>query len=178
MQRNHIWTILGAMVLSTAMAGRAHATDISGTITTTLTIISNSQLIGDVTCQVTGAPCIVIQNPYGFFGIHPTLDLNGFTITGLADPQTACGAGGANNSETGIAVSGQGGVIIRGPGIVQSFRGFGINFSNVSSSSITGVTTAGNCFSGIFMTAGSANNVLEGNISIRNGNLTNPCGGI
>jgi len=170
------FTLIAVSVL--ACAGRAYANDISGTITATLTIVGSSKLVGDVTCQVTGAPCIVIQNPFAFFNATATLDLNGFTITGQADPQLACSGGGANSSETGILVSGQSGVVISGPGIVQSFRGFGINLASASSSTVTGVTTASNCFSGIFLTSGSANNVLEGNISISNGNVSNPCGGI
>ena len=160
-----------------ASAAGANATDISGTITATLTIFGNSKLTGDVTCQVTSAPCIVVQNPFAFV-TRTTLDLNGFTITGQADPQTACSGGGANSSETGILVTGQSGVVIRGPGIVQQFRGFGISLSGVTDSTVTAVTTATNCFSGIFVTGGSARNLLDGNVSIRNGNITNPCGGI
>jgi hypothetical protein len=158
-------------------AGQAFAADISGTITATLTVFNDSKLVGDVTCQVTGAPCIVVQNPFAVV-TSTTLDLNGFTITGKADPQMACSAGGANVNETGILVIGQSGVIIRGPGVVESFRGPGITLNNARSSTVTGVTTAGNCFSGLFVIGGSAYNVLEGNISISNGNLTNPCGGI
>jgi len=160
-----------------AGASNAHAADISGTITTTLTVVQNSRLVGDVTCKVTGAPCITVQGAYAFFGAHTTLDLNGFTITGQADPQLACSAGGANGNEIGILINGQNGVVVKGPGIVESFRGFGINLANSTSSTISGVTTASNCFSGIFVT-GSSSNVLEGNVSIRNGSLSNPCGGI
>ena len=180
MKRGKLYGCLSSIVVFVLVnAGSARADDISGTITSTLTVFSSSRLAGDVTCKVTGAPCIVIQNTFAFAGVSVTLDLNGFTITGQADPQLACSAGGANGNEIGILVSGQNGVVIRGPGVVQSFRGFGIDLLNTSSSSVTGVTAASNCFSGIFLTGGSAtNNVVEGNISIRNGNLTNPCGGI
>ena len=34
------------------------ATEISGTIATTLVIYDDSELVGDVTCTVVGAPCI------------------------------------------------------------------------------------------------------------------------
>jgi hypothetical protein len=158
-------------------AGPAFGAELSGTITATLTVFNNSKLVGDVTCQVTGAPCIIVQNPFAVL-TSTTLDLNGFTITGKADPQAACSNGGANSNETGIMVIGQSDVVIRGPGAVESFRGFGIVLNNARSSAVTGVTTAGNCFSGIFVTGGSAYNVLEGNISISNGSPTNPCGGI
>lgn len=83
------FTLIGVSVL--APADRAYANDISGTITTTLTIVNKSKLVGDVTCQVNGAPCIVVQNPFAFFNVTATLDLNGFTITGQGDPQTAAG---------------------------------------------------------------------------------------
>jgi hypothetical protein len=158
-------------------AGQTSAAEISGTITATLTVFNDSKLVGDVTCQVTGAPCIIVQNPFAVV-TSTTLDLNGFTMTGKADPQMACSAGGVNGNESGILVTGQSGVVIRGPGVVESFRGSGITLNNVRSSTVTGVTTAGNCSSGILVTGGSAYNALEGNISISNGNLTNPCGGI
>ncbi len=69
---------LGALVVC---AGSAHATDIGGTISATVTITEDSQLVDDVTCTVTGGPCIAIG------ASNVTLDLNGFTITGQADPQ-------------------------------------------------------------------------------------------
>jgi hypothetical protein len=148
----------------------AEAAKISGTISATMMITENSELVGDVTCTVTGAPCISIASP------HVALDLNAFTITGQSDPQTAC-SGGGTGSESGIVAVGQSSVTIRGPGIVQRFRGFGISLSNNTGSSVTDVTTSTNCFSGIFLNGGTLNEI-DRNISIRNGNLTNPCGGI
>src|SRR5438132_8449540 len=68
-------------------AGSAHAADIGGTISTTLTITEDSQLVDDVTCTVTGLPCIAVGAP------HVTLELNGFTMTGQANAQTACDGG-------------------------------------------------------------------------------------
>jgi len=73
--------LLSALVVS---ASSAQATDIGGTISSTLTITEDSQLVDDVTCTVTAAACIA----FGASGV--TLDLNGFTMTGLADPATAC----------------------------------------------------------------------------------------
>jgi hypothetical protein len=152
------------------LAGTAQATKISGPISTTLTIAEDSQLVGDVTCTVSGAPCITINAP------NVTLSLNGFTMTGLGDSQTGCG-GGATNGEQGIDINGQIGVIIRGPGLVQRFRQFGIRVLNNSGSTVTGVTLSTNCFSGIILIGGS-NNQIYRNVSVRNGNLNNPCGGI
>src|SRR5712692_3972363 len=111
-------TFLGALF---ACAGSTQARDIGGTISSTLTITEDSQLVDDVTCTVTDAPCIAI----GASGI--TLDLNGFSMTGLADPETACSGGfEAGFVEDGIDLNGRAGVTIRGPGLVQRFRGPGI----------------------------------------------------
>jgi len=152
-------------------ASTSQAAKISGTISTTMAITEDSQLTGDVTCQVTGGPCINIT------ASHVSLDLNGYTITGQNDPQVGC-SGAGTGAEAGIVSTGQTGIKVRGPGIVENFKGHGISFTNITASTITGVTTATNCFSGIFLTGGSALNEIDGNISIRNGNGTNPCGGI
>jgi hypothetical protein len=55
-------------------AGRMQAREISGSISTTLTIFEDSELVGDVTCMVAGAPCIALGAP----GIK--LRLNGFKM--------------------------------------------------------------------------------------------------
>jgi hypothetical protein len=151
-------------------AGPARAADISGTITATLTIMDNSRLVDDVTCTVSGAPCIA------FGGSGLTLDLNGFSMTGLGDPQTGCG-GSATGNEHGIVVNGLDKVVIRGPGVVQRFRNQGIFLGNSVGSTVTGVTMSTNCASGIIVVGGS-DHVLEGNVSVRNGNTASPCGGI
>ena len=156
-------------------AGSTHARDIGGIISTTLTITEDSQLVDDVTCTVTDAPCIAI----GASGI--TLDLNGFSMTGLADPETGCGGGPSTFPpvvEDGIDVNGRTGVTIRGPGLVQRFRGPGIySRNNGSGLTVTGVTVSTNCASGILVGGGSSHD-LSGNIAVRNGNGANPCGGI
>ncbi len=160
-------SFLGALFMC---AGSARATDISGTITTTLTILENSRLVGDVTCTVSGAPCLDIV------ASNVTLDLNGFSLTGLADPQTGCAGSGASGPEQGIRILNQTGVTIHGPGIVQRFRVHGIIINGSTGTSISGVTTSTNCASGILVAGDS--NVLENNISIANGSLGAPCGGI
>ena len=158
---------LAALLLWT---GSARAVDISGTVAATLTIMEDSRLTGNVTCTVTGAPCIAFGAP------GRTLDLNGYSITGLGDPVTGC-AGGSTAGEIGIEVGGLSDVVIRGPGIVERFRNHGIRLRTSTNVTVTGVTTATNCLSGIFVPGGSGH-VLERNVSIRNGNLMNPCGGI
>src|SRR6267143_1185345 len=42
---------------------RVQATDISGTISTTLTIFDDSELVGDVTCTVRDAPSLPMAAP-------------------------------------------------------------------------------------------------------------------
>jgi hypothetical protein len=159
----------GCLSVLVVCSGVASATDIGGTISTTLTITDDSQLVDDVTCTVTGAPCIVI-------GASVTLELNGFTMTGQADPQTACNGAGTG-SEIGIDINGQTGFSIRGPGLVKQFRGFGIRLLNSTGGTVVGVTTSTNCFSGIFVTGGSGHR-LDRNVAVRNGNVSSPCGGI
>jgi hypothetical protein len=151
-------------------AGSAHARDIGGTISTTLTITEDSQLVDDVTCTVTGAPCIAIGAP------NVKLELNGFTMTGQADPHTGCW-GASTALEIGIEVNAQSNVSVAGPGIVQRFRNMGIRLLNSTGVKVTGVTMSTNCSSGIIVQGGSLNEV-EGSTAIRNGNLGAPCGGI
>jgi hypothetical protein len=162
--------VCGAGVL--LVAGTASATDIRGTISSTLLITEDSQLVGNVTCTVTGAPCI----SFGASGI--ALKLNGFSITGLADPAAGC-AGGSVAGEHGFNIAGLRGVIVQGPGIVRQFRGHGIIVTGASSRVlVTQVTMATNCLSGIFVTGASTDNDLIANTGVNNGNSAAPCGGI
>jgi len=163
---------VAALLCTTALISRApvQAAQISGTITATMAITEDSQLVGDVTCTVTGAPCLDIA------ASNVTLDLNGFSMTGQAVPQTGCEGSSNSGAEQGIRILGQTGVTIRGPGIVQQFRVHGIIINGSTGTHITGVTTSTNCASGILI--GGDSNLIENNISIANGNLGAPCGGI
>lgn len=153
-----------------ASGGTCYSADISGIISSTLTVTENSRLTGNVTCTVSGAACIIIG------ASNVSLDLNGYTITGLGDPRTGC-SGSSVASEVGILVNKFGNVTIRGLGTVQQFRNFGIQLLASSAATVMGVTSSTNCTSGIIVSGGS-NNVLENNISIRNGTVGAPCGGI
>ena len=158
----------GILLFAACLA--VNAEDLSGTITATRTISTDSRFTGDVTCTVAGAACIVVAAS----GI--TLDMNGFSMTGLGDPETGCGGSGTAG-ELGIDINAQKGVVIQGPGLIQRFRNQGMRILNSSGVTVIGITASTNCFSGIFMSGGS-DNILDGNISVRNGNLSNPCGGI
>src|SRR5579859_4841626 len=112
-----LFAFLGALLVC---AGSAHAADIGGTISATLAITEDSQLVDDVTCTVTDAPCLDIA------ASNVKLELNGFSMTGLADPQTGCQGSGSSGPEQGIRILNQTGVTIHGPGVIQRFRVHGI----------------------------------------------------
>jgi len=172
MRRSRFWAwpvLVGAALLLPAAV--ASAEDISGPISTTRTITSNSRLVGDVTCTVTGAPCIQ------FGSSHIELRLNGFTMTGQADATTGCN-GASTAGEMGISTNGQSDVEVRGPGIVQRFRADGIFFTGTLLGKVEGVTTITNCMSGIRVNPTSSRITLGANVSARNGTTAAACGGI
>ena len=152
-------------------AGVARAEDISGPILRTLILSEDTRLVGDITCNVPGGPCIAFGGP------DITLQLNGFTIAGPADPSSGCGGASVAN-EFGISTNGQRNAGIRGPGIVQRFRADGILFMGSVKGWVQGVTTTTNCMSGIRVNPTSSEISVEGNVSVRNGQASNPCGGI
>src|SRR5688572_13484769 len=99
--RSVTFTSLVAFSLGFFMsAGIAQAEDISGPIAVTKTIFEDSQLVGDVTCTMVDGPCI------DFGASHITLRLNGFTMTGPADPDNPapgfCNANPAPPAADGI----------------------------------------------------------------------------
>jgi parallel beta-helix repeat protein len=130
--------------------GLAQATTIPPTISTTLTITTDSQLTGNVACTVTGAPCIQFGAP----GIK--LKLNGFSVTGNGG-RNSCAL---NFGEIGIFTNAENNVSIFGPGLVRRFNGFGIIVSG-NNSMVEGVAMTSICAEGIRV-LGSYNEV-EGN---------------
>jgi hypothetical protein len=168
-QRVRLVVLATGAVLLVSQAVRAE--DIRGVIVRPLMLSENSRLIGDVTCQVTGAPCIA------FGASNISLSLNGFTITGSNDAATGCK--GANvGTETGISTNGQSNVGVRGPGVVQQFQGDGILFLGTVRGWVQGVTTTTNCMSGIRINPTSSGISVESNVSVRNGAAEPACGGI
>ena len=169
-----IWfaKFLGALVL---FANSAHAVDIGGTISSTLTITEDSQLVDDVTCTVNLAACISFGAP----GL--TLDLNGFTITGTGpgDLRGGCIPVAGSGNEIGILANGPDSknAVIRGPGLIQRFRGANIQVTNSTGVHVTGVTASEACLSGIFLVGGS-DHLIDDNVTVRNGAPNAPCGGI
>ena len=145
-------------------------TNISGVITSTLTISADAQLVGDVTCVVADGPCIA----FGASGL--ALRLNGYTVTGPAEPPAGCGS--VNTPEDGVSSAGQSDIVVLGPGLIQRFRRHGVLVGQSSAATIRGVTASDNCFSGIQLNQSSDSDVEE-NIASRTGlgSGASPCGG-
>jgi hypothetical protein len=137
-------------------------------------IVENTDVIGDVTCNVSAGPC------FAFAASDVELRLNGFTITGPGDPVTGCGAASAPsvNTETGIATNNMARVAVRGPGLVQRFRGDGVFVNGSVDARVELVTASTNCLSGIRIAVTSLGALVQGNTLVRNGSPAAPCGGI
>jgi len=169
-----------ALVLSVfVFIGAAKAEQISGIITATRTITENSELVGDVICVVADAPCINLG------ASNITLKLNGFTITGRAEPPNNCipAPPAPFAPEDGISSLLMNNVTILGPGIVQKFRRHGVILTGNQSStgfglSVRRLTVNQNCYSGIFMNGVINSDILD-NVSVRNSSASGirPCGG-
>ena len=147
---------------------------VSGVITRTFTIVEDTELSGDVICDVAnGTPCFA----FGASGV--TLSLNGFTITGKADPNTAC-AGTLINGEHGISTAGIHNVYVHGPGLVQRFRTHGVAVLASTNVRVDAITASTNCGAGVFANALAVGTVVEGVTSVRNGSTSAgaSCGGI
>ena len=168
-------TTAGLVLAAIVSAGVASLAEdrVSGLITRTYVIVENTELSGDVTCDVTGAACFSFGAP----GVE--LRLNGYSITGKADPVTGC-AGALTAGEFGITTGGRSNVSIQGPGLVQRFRNSGVHVAASTNARIQGITASTNCAAGIIVLATSFDTIVEGNTAVRNGS-TAPgfaCGGI
>jgi parallel beta-helix repeat protein len=151
--RIYVWLACFSFVFFAGI-GRARATDLSGTYTTTQIITEDSRLTGDVRCEPTliKSPCIV------FGASHIKLSLNGFTITGPVDPRTdlaGCSKTADATFGVGIEVVDQDHIKIEGPGVLQHFERWGIliRSSNpakyVTHETVRNVTGTYNCWSGL-----------------------------
>jgi hypothetical protein len=165
---------LALLAFSDPPASALAADRVSGVLTRTFVIIEDTDLVGDVICEVGTNPC------FSFGASHVELRLNGFTVTGRADPVTACG-GAVFANEVGVTSNGQHDVKVRGPGLVHRFRDHGVLITGGSRNArVEGITAASNCRSGIRVTAGTFDTLVEGNTLVRNGATTpgSSCGGI
>lgn len=167
---------LGALCLMAAVLGFGSAPSaadrVSGLITRTYVIVEDTDLTGDVTCDVTGAPC------FSFGAPNVELRLNGFTITGKADPTTACEGAAFTAGEGGILTNSQPRVRVQGPGLVQRFRQHGVWVAGSQDARVENLTASTNCGSGVFIAANAFGTLVEGVTAVRNGSAAAPCGGV
>ncbi|MCC7034069.1 MAG: hypothetical protein IT179_14700 [Acidobacteria bacterium] len=138
------------------------ADHVSGTIRSTYVIVEDTELAGDVVCEVTGGPC------FSFGAPDVELRLNGFSITGRADPVAACG-GALTAGESGVSTGNRSGVTVRGPGLIQRFRLHGVAVLGSTGARVEGVTVATNCGDGIFIAPTSFDTLVQRNVVVRNG---------
>jgi hypothetical protein len=173
-QRRWAMPILFALLAGVVGLGASPpaADRVSGRITGTYVIVEDTDLTGDVTCEVTGAPCF----SFGASGVE--LRLNGFTISGKANPVTACTGVAQTPNESGIFTNSQRRVSVRGPGTVQRFRHHGVWVDGSQDVRVEGLIASTNCASGVFVAANSFGTLIEGITSVRNGSPANPCGGV
>lgn len=175
MQRRN-WPLIAAFVSLSATLGfgsaPSAADSVSGLLTRTYVIVEDTDLTGDVTCDVTGAACFSFGAP----GVE--LRLNGFTITGKADPVTACAGAALTPNEGGILTNNQNRVVVRGPGLVQRFRQHGVWVAGSQDVRVENLTASTNCGSGVFIAANAFGTLVEGITSVRNGSAAAPCGGV
>jgi hypothetical protein len=167
--------VVAAFIAAVSLSSSAFAADrVSGVITSTYVMVEDTELAGDVTCNVANAtPC------FSFGAANIELRLNGFTITGRADAVTGC-AGVSTAGEAGITTNNMARVVVRGPGLVQRFRGDGITVAGSRDARIENLTVSTNCMSGVRVLASSFGTLVEGNVATRNGSSApgQVCGGI
>jgi hypothetical protein len=174
MTLRQIWgcAAFAALLFSTSIASAADR--VSGPITRTYMIVEDTDLIGDVACDVgNNTPCFAFAAP------NVELRLNGFSITGRGDAITGCG-GTAAAGEAGVTTNSMAGVAVRGPGLVHRFRGDGITVAGSRDARVEGLTLSTNCMSGVRVLATSFGTLVQGNTAVRNGSSTPGllCGGI
>ena len=174
-QLRAVWT--AALLLGCVVVGPARAENISGTITTTKFITEDSELVGNVTCTMTTEPCIDLA------ASDITLRLNGFTMTGSADPDAGvCNPTSGNPQADGVRTLNVTRVRVIGPGMIQKFRRHGIFIVGQADiptrATVSDVTSFQNCYSGVFTNTMTASRI-EGVVSVRNAIQSGaaPCGG-
>ena len=132
----------------------AKATDISGTIFSTVVITQDSRLTGNVVCSVAnGTPCIFFAAP------HIVLKMNGHSLTGKG-ARDVCPA--PVFGEYGISTNGQNNVSIEGPGLITNFRDISV-FVTGDDTEVERVTIVSGCTEGIHL-EGSHNTAIDNTV--------------
>lgn len=157
------WILVATLAAVVSFGSIASAADrVVGTITRTYVIVEDTDLVGDVTCDVGPNPC------FSFGASDVELRLNGFAITGPADAATGC-SGASLPGEDGINTNGRSNVSVRGPGLVRQFRRHGVLVFGSTKARILNLTVSTNCAAGIIVGATSSGALIEGNTAVRNG---------
>jgi hypothetical protein len=174
MRKCQVVSSLAVLCASLLFASSASADRVSGHLTRTFVIVEDTDLVGDVTCDVgNNTPC------FSFGASNVELRLNGFTITGRADAVTGCN-GASFAGEAGVVTNNMSRVTVRGPGLIQQFRGDGITVGGSRDVRVEDLTLSTNCMSGVRVLATSFGTVIENNTAVRNGSAAPGllCGGI
>jgi parallel beta-helix repeat protein len=121
---------------------------------------------------MTDRPCIE------FGASHIKLRLNGFTMTGPANPPDNCAPNSGPPFADAVVAGDRENVEVLGPGMVQKFRRHGVFVLRSTRVKIKHVTSHQNCFSGLLMNALTDSDIEE-NVSVRNAIASGgtPCGG-
>jgi len=153
MKKLAVLTLLAAtLVLGT---GAARAMDISGTLTTTLTITDpTNNFVGNVTCTMVATPCISFGAP------NIALNLNGFTMTGNG-ARESCSS--STPGENGITTNGQSGAVIQGPGLIRRFRANGIVVTG-DNTTVDQAFVASTCMNGVSVQQGTGSQVTNSTV--------------
>jgi hypothetical protein len=135
----------------------------------------NTRLTCDVECATVNAPCIW----FAASGIK--FSLNGFTMTGPANPPTLqdCVTTGNFVGADGIQAAGRSDIVIEGPGVVQKFRRHGVALVSASRAVVKKLVSHQNCFSGVFL-GGTSDSLVEEAVSVKNSAASSffTCGGV
>jgi hypothetical protein len=174
MRRSRWKVALFAAASVVALAAPAAADQVSGTITRTYMIVEDTDLVGDVTCDVAANTAC-----FAFAASGVELRLNGFTMTRRADAATGC-SGAHFPLEAGVVTNGANRVRVRGPGMIQRFRGRGVTVIGSSDARVEELTISTTCSSGVFIAGDSFGTLIERVVAVRNGSSAPgiPCGGI
>ena len=150
-----------AVVVTASVASLAEDR-VSGLITRTYVIVEDTELTGDVTCDVPGAACFSFGAP----GVE--LRLNGYSITGKADPVTGCGGASTPGSSASPRAD-RPASRFRAPGSSSGSAAHGVNVAASTGARVQGLTASTNCLSGIFVATTSFDTLIEHNVAVRNG---------
>jgi hypothetical protein len=180
MQRARPAAILLLAVVTT-VAPAVAAEIKGGTYTSTIPIFEDSELVGDVTCNV--PPTMPGPNAcISFAADHIKLRLNGHTITGQVTPPTGCSVPADTMYGVGIEAIDRTGVKIEGPGIIEHFHRWGILLGltghPATEVTVKKVTVYDNCWSGM-QTVSTSDSTFEENVFADDAGGSNgaSCGG-